>query len=38
MSHEVKLVATRGNTAELLIDGRTVVVPFIVSGSEVSFA
>lgn len=38
MTHEVKLVATRGNTAELLIDGRTVIVPFIVSGSEVSFA
>lgn len=38
MSHEVKLVATRGNTAELLIDGRTVIVPFIVNGSEVSFA
>ncbi len=37
MPHEVKLVATRGNTAELLIDGRTVVVPFIVNGSEVSF-
>jgi 3-methylcrotonyl-CoA carboxylase alpha subunit len=38
MSHDVKLIATRGNTAELLIDGRTVIVPFIVSGTEVSFA
>ena len=38
MSHDVKLVTTRGNTAELLVDGRTVIVPFIVDGAEVSFA
>lgn len=38
MSHDVKLVATRGNTAELLIDGRTAIVPFVIDGSEVSFA
>lgn len=38
MTHEVKLVATRGNTAELLIDGRTVIVPFVINGTEVSFA
>jgi 3-methylcrotonyl-CoA carboxylase alpha subunit len=34
----VKLIATRGNTAELDIDGRIVIVPFIVNGTEVSFA
>ena len=34
----VKLVATRGNTAELDVDGRIVIVPFIVNGSVVSFA
>lgn len=38
MTHEVKLIATRGNTAELLIDGRTVIVPFVINGNEVSFA
>ena len=38
MTHEVKLIATRGNTAELLIDGRTVIVPFVINGSDVSFA
>ena len=38
MTHDVKLVATRGNTAELLIDGRSVVVPFVVNGTEVTFA
>ena len=34
----VKLIATRGNTAELEVDGRTVIVPFVVNGSVVSFA
>lgn len=34
----VQLVSVRGNTAELLIDGRTVTVPFITNGSEVRFA
>jgi len=38
MTHDVQLIATHGNTAELLIEGRTVIVPFIVNGSEVSFA
>jgi 3-methylcrotonyl-CoA carboxylase alpha subunit len=33
----VQLVATRGNIAELRIDGRTVFVPFIIQGSRVSF-
>ena len=34
----VKLIATRGNTAELDIDGRTVIVPFVIDGTQVSFA
>ena len=34
----VQLIATRGNIAELQIDGRTVFVPFIVQGNQVSFA
>jgi 3-methylcrotonyl-CoA carboxylase alpha subunit len=33
----VEVVATRDNIAELRIDGRTVFVPFIVRGTEVSF-
>ncbi len=33
----VQLIATRGNIAELKVDGRTVFVPFIVQGSRVSF-
>ncbi|HMC22136.1 MAG TPA: biotin/lipoyl-containing protein [Thermoanaerobaculia bacterium] len=33
----VEVVATRGNIAELRIDGRTFFVPFIVRGTEVSF-
>ena len=38
MSNErVQLVATRGNVAELKVDGRTVFVPFIVQGTRVSF-
>ena len=32
----VQLVATRDNIAELKIDGRTVFVPFIVSGTRVT--
>jgi 3-methylcrotonyl-CoA carboxylase alpha subunit len=35
---KVEVVATRGNEAELRIDGRTYIVPFIVKGTEVSFA
>jgi 3-methylcrotonyl-CoA carboxylase alpha subunit len=34
---KVELVATRGNIAELRIDERTVFVPFVVQGSQVSF-
>ena len=38
MSNErVQLIATRGNIAELKVDGRTVFVPFIVEGTRVSF-
>jgi len=33
----VQLIATRGNIAELTVDGRTVFVPFIVQGTRVSF-
>jgi 3-methylcrotonyl-CoA carboxylase alpha subunit len=33
----VQLVATRGNIAELKVEGRTVFVPFIVQGTRVSF-
>ena len=33
----VQLVATRGNIAELRVDGRTVFVPFVIQGSRVSF-
>jgi len=36
--HEIELVATRGNEAELRVGGRTHVVPFIVSGTEVWFS
>ncbi len=35
---EIELVAVRGNEAELCVDGRTHLVPFIVDGTEVSFA
>ena len=33
----VELIATRDNIAELRIDGRTVFVPYIVQGAQVSF-
>jgi 3-methylcrotonyl-CoA carboxylase alpha subunit len=36
--HEIELVAVRGNEAELHVDGRTHLVPFVVDGAEVSFA
>lgn len=36
--HEIELVTTRGNEAELRVDGRTHVVPFILTGSDVWFA
>jgi len=34
----VELIEVRGDEAELRIDGRTHFVPFIVNGSEISFA
>ena len=34
---KVELIATRDNIAELRIDGRTVFVPYIVQGTQVSF-
>jgi 3-methylcrotonyl-CoA carboxylase alpha subunit len=37
-SHEVTVVAIRADTAELRIDGRMRVVPFVVQGSTISFA
>ena len=35
---QIELVAMRGNEAEIRVDGRTHLVPFIVDGTEVSFA
>ncbi|HEY8183353.1 MAG TPA: biotin/lipoyl-containing protein [Thermoanaerobaculia bacterium] len=34
---KVELIATRGNIAEMRIDGRAVFVPYIVEGTQVSF-
>jgi 3-methylcrotonyl-CoA carboxylase alpha subunit len=34
----IELISVRGNEAELRVDGRTHFVPFIVDGTEVSFA
>ena len=34
---KVELIATRDNIAELRIDGRTVFIPYIVQGAQVSF-
>lgn len=36
--HDIELLAVRGDEAELRVDGRTHLVPFIVDGNEVSFA
>jgi 3-methylcrotonyl-CoA carboxylase alpha subunit len=36
-SHTVEIVATHGNTAELRIDGHTVIVPYVIQGTQVSF-
>jgi biotin carboxyl carrier protein len=36
--HEIELVGVHGNEAELRVDGRTHLVPFIIDGTEVSFA
>lgn len=35
---EVEVIAIHGNTAELRIDERTVIVPFVVQGTQISFA
>jgi 3-methylcrotonyl-CoA carboxylase alpha subunit len=34
---KVELIATRDNIAELRIDGRTLFIPYIVQGTQVSF-
>ena len=34
----VEVVSVRGNEAEVVVDGRTHIVPFVVRGSEVHFA
>jgi 3-methylcrotonyl-CoA carboxylase alpha subunit len=34
---KVELIATRDNLAELRIDGRTVFIPYIVQGAQISF-
>jgi len=36
-AHEITVVATRGNIAEIHVDGRTVTVPFLLQGTKVSF-
>lgn len=38
MSDRVEIIAIRGNTAELRVDGRTHIVPFVIQGTRVSFA
>ena len=37
-AHEIEIVATRGNEAELRVAGHTYFVPFLLRGSEVTFA
>jgi 3-methylcrotonyl-CoA carboxylase alpha subunit len=36
--HEIELVGVRGNEAELRFGGRTQLVPFVIDGTQVSFA
>ena len=36
--YDIQIVAVRGNEAELRIDGRTSIVPFVVKDSEIWFA
>ena len=36
--HAIELLSVHGNEAQLCVDGRTFVVPFLVNGTEVSFA
>lgn len=38
MSDKIEIVAVRGNEAELRVGGRTYFVPFLVRGTEVTFA
>lgn len=38
LDRAVALIATNGNEAELRIDGRAVIVPYVVDGTTVSFA
>ena len=38
MSEKIEIIAVRGNEAELRIDGRTAIVPFLVNGTEVWFS
>ncbi len=37
-SPKVELVATHSNIAEVRIDGRTVMIPYVIQGTQVSFA
>lgn len=36
--HEVEVVTVRGNAAELRFDGRSIIVPFVIDGTQISFA
>jgi len=36
--HDVEVVATRGDEAEIRVGGRTYFVPFLIRGTEVTFA
>ena len=36
--HVIEIVSVRGHVAELVVDGRTHAVPFVMNGTQVSFA
>jgi 3-methylcrotonyl-CoA carboxylase alpha subunit len=36
--HVIEVLTTRGNEAELRVDGRVVIVPYVIDGKTVSFA
>jgi 3-methylcrotonyl-CoA carboxylase alpha subunit len=36
--HEVQVAGTRGHVADLIVDGKPVTVPFVIDGTQVSFA
>jgi 3-methylcrotonyl-CoA carboxylase alpha subunit len=36
--HRIEIVELRGNDAEIRVDGKRHIVPFLVSGTEISFA